>query len=232
MSKREEAPEKTPIIKKGKFFVLDGTDGAGKHTQLELLEKRFEEIDSCVEEFSFPQYGNPSAYFVENYLKGLYPDHKTMPAHGPSIMFALDRFDAREDIEEALESGSIVLSDRYTSANMGHQGAKITDIHAKKRLLDWIRYMEFEMLGVLKPNLTIILHVPAEIAWRRIEKRGRKRDKHEQSSEHIKESVRTFKLMCDWYRREFVGVDCMDGKRELPEAEIHNKIWKIIKKHL
>ena len=59
-------------MKKGKFIVIDGTDGSGKATQTDLLVMKIRKSGRRVKIFDFPQYGTKSAGLVEEYLNGEY----------------------------------------------------------------------------------------------------------------------------------------------------------------
>ena len=59
-------------MNKGKFIVIDGTDGSGKGTQANLLVEKLKEQGYDVEIADFPQYGDKSAALVEEYLNGKY----------------------------------------------------------------------------------------------------------------------------------------------------------------
>lgn len=54
----------------GKLFVIDGTDGSGKQTQLERLKNKFEENGIAYKLVSFPNYNSPSSSLVKMYLSG------------------------------------------------------------------------------------------------------------------------------------------------------------------
>src|SRR5688572_8863017 len=107
-------------MKRGKFIVIEGTDGSGKKTQFELLVKRLKKAGHKVATFDFPQYGTPSAYFVEQYLNGHYGSIKETGPYRASLFYALDRFDAAPHIQAALAEGTMVICNRYVASNMGH----------------------------------------------------------------------------------------------------------------
>ncbi len=222
--------------RKGKLIVLEGTDGSGKTEQFNKLllrlppEVRFKSID-------FPRYSDPAAYFVENYLRGHYGD-----AVGPklaSIFYALDRFDSALSIRKWLEEGKVVISNRYTGSNMGHQGAKIESAEERKKLFSWLYELEYELCEIPKPDLNIILHVPAEVAYELIEKKasraylkGAKRDIHEANLEHLKSAERSYLEMAQLFPNDFVLVECTENGKLLSIEEIHEKVWAIVKKAL
>ena len=106
----------------GKFIVIDGTDGSGKATQTELLVKRLAQAGYEVVMADFPQYGQKSAGLVEHYLNGKYGTALDVGPYRASIFYAADRYDASFQIRQWLKEGKIVISNRYVTANMAHQG--------------------------------------------------------------------------------------------------------------
>ncbi|MBU4493296.1 MAG: thymidylate kinase, partial [Nanoarchaeota archaeon] len=107
---------------KGKFIVIAGTDGSGKATQIKILVKRLKDKGYEVEIADFPQYGKKSAALVEEYLNGKFGLAEEVGPYRASIFYACDRYAASFKIKEWLDEGKIVVSNRYVSANVGHQG--------------------------------------------------------------------------------------------------------------
>ena len=110
----------------GVFIVLDGGDGSGKATQLGVLKKRLESEGYRVKTADFPQYGQWSAKFVEKYLRGEFGELCDIGAKKASLFYALDRFAASFEMKKWLDEGYVLLSNRYTSANKGHQLGKLS----------------------------------------------------------------------------------------------------------
>jgi len=75
---------------KGKFIVIDGTDGSGKATQTELLVQKLKQQGYEVEVADFPQYGKKSATLVEEYLNGNFGSAKEVGPYRGSIFYAVD----------------------------------------------------------------------------------------------------------------------------------------------
>lgn len=107
----------------GKLFVIDGTDGSGKQTQLEKLKERFEKDGIDYKLVSFPNYDSPSSSLVKMYLAGEFGENaKDVSPYIASTFFAADRYATyKKDYEEYYKNGGIILADRYTTANMVHQ---------------------------------------------------------------------------------------------------------------
>jgi len=221
--------------KLGKLIVIDGTDGTGKTTQTSLLIKHLRQTKKNVALSDFPRYGLPSAYFVEKYLNGHYGSSMEVSPYTASLFFALDRYDAKPNILKNLTQGKIIISNRYVTANMGHQGGKIKSLTSQKEYFKWIDWLEHEQLKIPRPNCTIILHIPAYIAQRLIDRKGRrdyirgKRDMHEADLSHLKAAEKTFLIMAKLFPNFYV-VECMAKGKLLSPDEIHEKVWKIVKK--
>ena len=86
----------------GKLFVIDGTDGSGKQTQLEKLKERFEKDGIDYKLVSFPNYDSPSSSLVKMYLAGEFGENaKDVSPYIASTFFAADRYATyKKDYEE------------------------------------------------------------------------------------------------------------------------------------
>ena len=122
--------------KKGKFIVIDGTNGSGKATQTEKLVKVLKKQKKNILFVDFPQYGKRSATLVEDYLNGKFGSAEEVGPYRASILFACDRYAASKKIQQHLDNGEIVISNRYTPSNMAHQTAQITKKADKEKYLE------------------------------------------------------------------------------------------------
>ena len=122
----------------GKLFVIDGTDGSGKQTQLETLKKRLTDEKIDYRTVSFPNYDSPSSSLVKMYLAGEFgTDAKAISPYIASTFYAADRYATYvTQYKEYYENGGIILADRYTTANMVHQAGKIQDKAERKKFLE------------------------------------------------------------------------------------------------
>jgi len=219
----------------GKLIVIDGTDGSGKATQLNLLKIKLESEGYSVMVADFPQYNQKSAGLVEEYLSGKYGQANDVTPYQASIFYAVDRFDASAKIRGWLESGKIVLANRYTSANMGHQGGKIENPLERKAFFNWLYDLEYKLFDIPKPDLSIILHVEAEISQKMAQSRARtdwsgsKADIHEKSLDHLKNAERVYLEIAESYP-EFQLINCTKNGAILTREEISLLVWMMIKR--
>lgn len=223
---------------KEKLIVIEGTDGSGKAEQTKRLIERLDKLGIEVKMLDFPQYGNPSAYFVEKYLNGAYGGLKEVNPYKASTFYSLDRFDVSFKIKEWLNNGYFVVSNRYTASNMGHQGSKLQG-KEREKIIKWIYDYEYNILEIPKPDTNFFLHVPAEISYKLIgEKnereylRGKKRDIHEASLEHLKAAEESYLTTLKLYPNDFNLIECVKNGKILSIEEISEIIWEQLKNFL
>ena len=224
---------------RGKFIVIEGVDGSGKGTQVGLLVAKLKSRDVPVETIGFPQYGHPSAYFVEKYLRGEYGDIHTLGSKLPSLFYAMDRFEASFQIWKWLKQGKVVIADRYLASNLGHQAGKIRKTKERRDFMKWVHEFEYGILKIPKPDINFILDAPADIAYQLIglkKKRdylkGRKRDAHEMDKAYLASSRRAYLEAARLFPGEFRIIDSMWRGKLMTVKEIHEIIFKAVKRFI
>ncbi len=219
----------------GRFIVIDGTDGSGKATQTNLLVEELKLNGYKVEMTDFPQYGTKSAGLIEEYLNGKYGQ---VGPHAASIFYAIDRFDASFKITEWLDEGKIIISNRYVTANAGHQGGKILDEVDRIKFFRWLNNLEYNIFGIPKPDLNIILHIPAKMAQKLVDKKsadarkyanGKKRDLHEADIKHLKNAEKVYLEIAGLFPNTKL-VECTADGKLLSPAEVHNRVWELVRR--
>ncbi|MFA6098258.1 MAG: thymidylate kinase [Patescibacteria group bacterium] len=213
----------------GKLIVFDAIDGAGKTTQVKLLlnHLRREKIKYYLTDF--PQY--EKSFFgkmVRQYLQGAFGEVGKTDPHLISLLYALDRFEAKKRMWKILKSGRVIVSDRYSPANKIHQASKIKNIRRKDEFLDWLDKVEFGILGIPRPDLVLFLDVPPKITMAMTARRG-KQDLHESSLRHqqaaYQESLRLVNKYSAWKK-----IECLSHGNLLSPEKIHERVWAEVKK--
>ncbi|MCB9358325.1 thymidylate kinase [Candidatus Woesearchaeota archaeon] len=214
---------------KGKLIVIEGTDGSGKATQSKLLVEKLKQQKNDVEYVEFPQYGTPGAAMVEQYLNGKFGTAEEVGPYRASIFYAIDRYAKSKDIQQWLDQGKIVICNRYTSANKGHQAGKLKDDDKIDGFLDWLDDLEFNLFKIPKPDKIFLLYMPCEIGQKLVDKKGHrdyvggeKKDIHEADINHLKDAEAAYMYVAKKEGWEIIS--CYDGDDPLPIEEIHNLI--------
>ncbi len=217
---------------KGQFFVIEGTDASGKSTQFKLLADRLVAEGYDVVTFDFPQYEQDSSYFVREYLAGKYGQADEVGPYTASVFYALDRYAAKDAIQIALDSGKIVLSNRFTGSNMAHQGTKFRNSEERRGFFIWEDNLEFQMLGIPRPTASVVLRVDASTIQQlidlRSEKDGREKDIHEANVSHIERSVEVYDDLCALFPKDFLRVDCVRSNKFMTRDQIHEIVWSAL----
>ena len=139
---------------KGKLIVIEGGDGLGKSTQYSLIEDMLIKEGYEVSTYDFPhKVGNPLSDLIGDFLNG---KHGQVEPEFLSLAFAADRYISKDPINGSLESGAIVLCDRYILSNIAFQTSKLIDIDRSEKLVELIQWLEYEIYKLPKPDLEVI----------------------------------------------------------------------------
>jgi dTMP kinase len=224
----------------GKFIVIEGTDGSGKGEQTIRLVKRLKDSGVAVTPFDFPRYTEASAWFVSQYLNGSFGTIEEVGPHTASLFYALDRYAAAPGIRAALAKNEVVVSNRYVGSNLGHQGSKFSDADERKKYFEWNHDLEFNINKIPKPDLNIILHVPADIAQQLVDKKverqylggGKKRDLHETDLGHLQRTEEVYQQLAALFPKDFTVIECVENGKLLSIDQVHEKVWDTAQKVL
>ncbi len=231
----------SPKSTTGKFIVIDGTDGSGKATQVELLREHLVKDGYKVQVINFPQYyNNFFGKFIGHCLSEQYYNFLNTHPKIISVLFAADRWESKEKIDGWLKKGYIVLADRYTSAAQIHQGGMIKNVKKRADFIKWLNQMEYEVFKIPKPNVTFYLSLPIPIILKLIAERDskikreylkKKKDVFENDVEFLTNSRKSAMWL---FKREkgWIKIDCADKKGIRTREDIHNEVYQKVKKIL
>lgn len=203
-----------------KFIVIDGLDGCGKALQSSLLKERLIKQGKHIESIDFPNYNSDSSAPVRMYLnKELGDNPKELNPYMCSSFYAVDRciqyiIDWKNKFE--MDNNTIILADRYLSANVIFQGGKYDSIDRFAEFAKWCYDYECNRCGLPVEDITIILTVQPEISQQLLSNRYKnnesKKDLHESNLEYLK----------DLHKKIITMFELIDaGKLNLPSKWIH-----------
>lgn len=216
----------------GKLIVIEGGDASGKATQTAELKKRLETEGKDAEFLDFPQYQeNTVGALLRECLDGKRGDFMSVDSRVASVLYAADRFETKPKLEKWLNDGKIVLLDRYTTANMLHQGAKIAEKEKREETVQWIYHLEHEIFKLPLPDIVFYLSVPYTERQKLQERKGRKNDVAEEYQEHQKMVDERSESILNVYENTH-KIDCMRDMQlrsiEDISDEIYNKTKQIL----
>jgi len=222
-------------MEKGKLIVIEGTDCSGKETQSKLLEEKLNALGYNVYRTGFPKYETPTGKIVGGCYLGKPEISESLFSEGANsvdpkvacLYYAADRKYNINEALEFLEKGYFVILDRYTTSNMAHQGGKILDKEERINMYQWIDRLEYWLLGLPKPDITIFLHMPYEQSLEL--KRNREfLDEHEKNPEHLKHAEASYIELSELYN--WSTIKCVADGIIRTKEDIHNDVLKIVLK--
>lgn len=133
-------------------------------------------------------------------------------------------------MENDYASGGLILSDRYTTSNAVHQGGKLEG-KAREEFFSWLYDLEFNRMGLPKPDLVLWLDMPVEIAETLMRRRERdtstKADIHERDDRYLHKCREVAQQAADYFG--WTRVSCVrDGKLRSIE-DIHEELYARVK---
>ena len=211
---------------------IEGTDCSGKETQSNLLYEKLKK-NYQVYKTSFPMYESPTGKIVGGPYLGKESIGECLFKEGAvnvdpkiaSLFYAADRLYNIDIINEHLNKNEIVILDRYVESNMAHQGGKIYDSNARNELYDWLDKLEYGLLNLPRPDITIFLYMPYEYALK-LKKNRTELDQHELSKEHLLNAEKAYLELADKFN--FVTINCVANDEIRSIEDINKDIYDTI----
>jgi dTMP kinase len=196
-------------MKKGLLIVLEGPDGSGKSTQIELLEKYFKGQGKeviCTRE--------PGGTDISEEIRGIILDNKNvnMSSMCEALLYAAARAQLVEEvIKPAIAAGKLVICDRFVTSSIVYQGI------GRNLGVEIIKSINEAALVGLKADFTFMLSIPFEL--------GLKRKANQRKLDRLENSGLEFhKKVYEGYMELSKGEDIMLIDARLDPMEVHKEI--------
>lgn len=206
------------MIQNGLFITFEGSEGAGKSTQIGLLAERLKGYGREIVVTREPG-GTPLGEEIRELLKHNTKGEGMSPETELLLMNASRAQLVRELINPALKRGAIVLSDRFFDSTIAYQGfGRNVDLQALQKITEFA-------IGETQPNLTLLLRLPLALSEERRRSRGTGEDRFEKSAREFFERV----------EKGFDFVESTGGDRvravdaRNPVEKVSEEIWKWVK---
>lgn len=211
----------------GKLMVIDGLDGCGKSTQLDLLDAALRQRGVNYRQISFPDYDQPSSALVKMYLNGdLGGSAAAVNAYAASSFYAVDRYASYSRFwqKDYLDNTPIIAA-RYVTSNAIHQMTKL-DRTEWDSYLEWLSDYEYNKLGLPRPDCVVFLDMPIEVSQKLLQQRyhgdNSQKDIHERDVSYLYACREAALYAAE--RQGWHVIACSDGEAPLPMQAIHEQL--------
>jgi len=221
---------------RGKLIVFEGIDSSGKATQCELLIEELKARGFEAEGLTYPRYSEHFGSLVGKYLAGEFGSLEEVPEEFAVLLYSIDRYQQKKEIEKKLAEGKILVSNRYSFSNVAFHSAKFSDKKQQKAFAKWITAVESRMP---RADRVFFLDVPVSIAYSKMGavdrkndyRRGKDRDLHE-SSIALQERARSIYLELAHKNKNWIVINCASNSALKPKEEIAREILEEAEKFL
>ncbi len=211
---------------------LEGIDGSGKGTQAQRLCDRFAQSGVSAALVSFPRYeATLFGRAVGEFLNGRFGSLDQVHPFLVSLLFAGDRFESKQYLLDAIALHDVVVLDRYVPSNVAHQASKLDGV-LRTELAGRILDVEFNIFGLPRPDLVLLLDLPVSVAQQLIAKKSarkytdRKADIQEADANYLGR-VRNVYHELAAAEPNWQMIPCCEGERLRTVDEVHQLIWSV-----
>lgn len=221
------------------FIVIEGLDGSGKSTQLQLLKEYLSQNSIDFEYLHFPRLETPIfGELISKFLRGELGKLEAVNPYLIALMYACDRDNAAATLKQWIKAGKTIIADRYVYSNIGYQCAKLDDKQEQEKLANWIIKLEYNHYQIPKPDINIFIDVPFSFTEKSLRngRTGSDRDYLQGNTDiheadlKFQQKVRDIYLWQESLHNELVTVNAGDEDENILKPEqIFNKIVALIK---
>lgn len=195
-------------MRKGQIIVLEGIDKAGKGTQCKILENDIKKAGFNCKILDFPDYSTPIGKEIRLFLDG----RRSFSREVQHMLLSVNRWEKKEEIEQLLQSETIIIMDRYYQSNIVYGLSNGLDIN-------WLINLD---KGLPKENIVIILEIDPQTSYKRV---THNRDLFEKNLEFLSNVKQNYQKLSQIYNWKIVN-------GEETEEKIHLKISSLVKEKL
>jgi dTMP kinase len=195
------------VATKGKIIVLEGTDKAGKTTQSRMLAEAIKVLGKVCVVIDFPDYTTPIGMEIRAFLDG----KRDYPSEVKHLLFSANRWEKKKEIESMVESGTIVVMNRYWQSNLAYGAANNMNT-------SWLFRLD---KGLPKEDLVIVILVNPGVS----SKRAETLDTFESNQTLAAMAYRNYLKFAKQFRWKVI-----DGSKS--KDQVHLEIMKLIRKEL
>lgn len=203
------------------LVVIEGIDGSGKGTQASRLRERLEQRGLRVGLLSFPRYSE--TFFgqrIGDFLNRKFGELHEVDPFLAALLYAGDRLESKAELNRQLASSDVLILDRYVPSNIAHQAGKRTGAE-RQQLAEWIEKIEYDIHGLPRPDLVVLLDTPADVSKDLISRKAQRdytdaaADMQEADTDYLSRVRTAYRELASEHRWSVVQVTNADGLRTI-----------------
>lgn len=195
------------MVARGKIIVIEGTDKAGKTTQSRMLQEAIKALGKICVVMDFPDYTTPIGMEIRAFLDG----KRDYPSEVKHLLFSANRWEKKREIESMVQSGTIVIMNRYWQSNLVYGISNGMDV-------GWLQKLD---KGLPKEDMVLLLLVNPSVSKDRAEVRDAFEDDPKLAAAAYKNYLK--------FARQFKW-KIIDGSKS--KEQVHQEILKAVLKTL
>jgi dTMP kinase len=211
----------------GSLVVIEGIDSSGKKTQAKELVEKLEDCGEKVKYVEFPSYGDSElGEVVSQFLRGEFGERSELPVEVISMFYAMDRYQFRNEYEEFLSEGGVIVANRYSQSNIAFQSAEYEGQEFDE-IVEWLKRLESRLP---QPDQVFIMDIDPEIAQGLMAEKdlrdyleGMERDINEEKVEFQRTVGKNYLKLAEMY--DWSVVQCIEGGELRSIEDISDEIW-------
>lgn len=212
----------------GHFIAIEGIDSSGKKTQARKMVEKLKNYGKKVKYADFPTYESTTfGKLIAKFLRGEFGEREEIPIEIINMLFAMDRYQFKEEYENFLSEGGIIVSNRYTQSNLSFQTADLDGLEWKE-MVEWIMNLEKR---IPQPDEVIVLNIDPYKAQELMDDkeerdylRGRKKDINEEKIDFQEKAAENYLKLAEKFGWEVI--DCIEDGRLKSIEEINKEIME------
>mgnify|MGYP003521750018 CR=1 FL=1 len=216
------------------LIAFEGSDGAGKATQTNMLVEHLKSLGLKIVRVSFPRYEDTvGGQLLFEAMKSERAEGYNFSKADPyeaSLLYVMDRIASREYLAKLIEDHDVVVFDRYVESNLLHQGGKLKTEYERRKFADWLYLLEYAQFHLPVPDVVVYLTIPFWLSRARAKRRedggGPSMDAVEKDIEYVKaghEGGLFYAKELGWQI-----INCLEEEVELTPEQVHNKITQTL----
>ena len=215
------------LMKKPLFISFEGIDGSGKSTQVARLAAKLTEMTGKETILTREPGGTETANKIREIILDKFCQ-EPFPVKAESLLYYASRvFNTENIIMPSLEAGMNVICDRYFDSTLAYQVARGTDSTEYGKTMKDLNYW---CLGDFKPDYTILLDMPVDVAMERLSFNAQGLDRLESEAGFFMDAARNKFLQLALEEPERFIVVNAENPVEVVHADIVSQLTDFINK--